>query len=94
MNIIQKIKIYFKLRKELKQRAYEKTKFENSDEPWVSIIGDAIDPKHGLKLDMDWNDAFVKYLRKNGVPGIRDEDVVGYWVTTLHQQLLTNGEDE
>lgn len=79
--------------REKRQRAREKKKYENSDEPWVSIIGESIDPKLGLKLDMDWNDAFVKYLRKNGVPGIKDEDVVGYWVTTLHSHLLNDQED-
>lgn len=71
---------------------YERRKFKNSTEPWVSIIGDVEDASKGLKLDMDWNEAFIQYLRKNGIVGIKDEEVVARWITTLHSQLLDEEE--
>jgi hypothetical protein len=73
-------------------RWQERRKFKDSSEPWISIIGDVEDTAKGLKLDMDWNDAFIQYLRKSGVVGIKDEEVVGRWITTLHSQLI-NEED-
>lgn len=77
--------------------AREKSKFKNSTEPWVVIRGESIDPVKGLRLDMDWNEAFVRHLRTNGVKGTKDDDVVACWVTMLHSQLIGGadmGEDE
>lgn len=85
---------YIKTLPERLVRMYERRKFKNSDEPWVSIIGDVEDPSKGLKLDLDWNEAFIKYLRQNGLVGIKDEEVVARWVTTLHAQLLESNDEE
>jgi hypothetical protein len=79
----------WQLRKEYKQREKERALYKDSSEPWVHIIGSIEDPSKGVKLDLDWNDAFIKYLRENKVPGITDEDVVSYWVTTIHQSKLS-----
>ena len=34
----------------------------NDDQPRVEIIGSVIDPKHGIQIELDWNDAFITYL--------------------------------
>jgi hypothetical protein len=85
---------YIKTIPERLVRWHQRRKFKNSSEPWVSIIGDVEDAKKGLKLDLDWNDAFITYLRQNGIMGIKDEEVVARWVTTLHAQLLDEGDEE
>lgn len=82
----------WQLRKEYKQRDKERKLFKDSEEPWVSIIGGQSDPEKGLKLDLDWNDAFIQMLRLQGVKGIKDEDVVAFWLTTLHQSNMTSEE--
>jgi hypothetical protein len=74
-------------------RWFERRKYKHSSEPWISIIGDVEDAKKGLKLDMDWNDAFIQYLRQNGIIGISDEEVVARWITTLHSQLLDESDE-
>ena len=66
----------------------EKKKFADSKEPWVVVRGESVDPEKGLRLDMDWNEAFIKHLRAQGVKGTRDEDVVAFWLTMINQQMI------
>ena len=61
---------------------------KNSDEPWVQVIGEHIDPKRGLQIELDWNDAFVEYLRANGFSGSSDESIVQKWLAQLYQHLI------
>lgn len=71
----------------------EKAKFMKSTEPWVSIRSDKVDHEKGLQLELDWNEAFIKYLRANGVKGTKEEDVVAYWLTMINSQFLGQEED-
>lgn len=66
----------------------EKKLYKDSKEPWVVIRGESIDPVKGLKLELDWNEAFIHHLRAQGVKGTSDEDVVAFWLTMINQQLL------
>ena len=61
---------------------------ERDKEPWVDINGIVEDPKHGIKVDLDWNDAFIEYLRENGIQGTDDEVVVQKWITLLYRDLV------
>jgi hypothetical protein len=74
---------------EEKKIAEEKTK-----EPWVDIRGIMEDSKHGIKVDLDWNDAFVDYLRENGINGADDEIVVQKWITMLYRDLIEQQQGE
>ena len=76
------------------QYAREKKRFAKSEEPWVVVRSDEIDPEKGLKLDLDWNEAFIKHLRAQGVKGTRDEDVVAFWLTMINQQMIANDSDD
>jgi hypothetical protein len=66
----------------------EKIAEEKAKEPWVDIRGIMEDKKHGIKVDLDWNDAFVDYLRENGITGADDEIVVQKWITMLYRDLI------
>ena len=59
----------------------------NSINPRVEIIGEVTDPHKGVGIELDWNDAFVKYLRDNGYTGASDEAVVQYYITHLMQNI-------
>ena len=61
---------------------------KNSDEPWVQVIGESVDPKQGIKIELDWNDAFVTYLRRNGYTGSSEETIVQKWLAHLYQHLI------
>jgi hypothetical protein len=62
-------------------------KEKSSKEPWVSIVGESIDPEKGIKLELDWNDAFIKYLKANGYTGASEEMIVGKWMVDMHRHL-------
>lgn len=60
----------------------------NSPEPWIEVIGESIDPVRGIEIRLDWNDAFIQYLKENGITG-KDEDViVQKYVAFLYQDLI------
>ena len=65
----------------------EDVKQKASDQPWVTIIGESINPEKGIKIELDWNDAFVKYLKANGYNGSDEETVVGKWLVHLYKHL-------
>lgn len=64
----------------------EREKYAESDEPWVTVIGDGID-KGQLKLELDWNEAFIKFLLENGFTGKNDEEIVARWILMVHHEL-------
>jgi hypothetical protein len=63
---------------------------KDSTEPWVQVIGEHIDPKYGIRIELDWNDAFVDYLKRNGYTGTSDETIVQKWLAHLYKHLVEN----
>lgn len=61
---------------------------KNSKEPWVQVIGEHVDPKQGIRIELDWNDAFVDYLKRSGYTGTSDEAIVQKWLAHLYQHLM------
>ena len=76
-----------RFRKELAAEKEEKNK-----ESWVEIKGEVA--KEGLKMELDWNDEFIAYLRDNGIDGTDDEVVIQKWIAMLYQDLLQEGPKE
>lgn len=76
----------------------EKVDTKNADkeknEPWVDIVSDGLDPIKGLHMKLDWNDAFIVYLRQNGYTGAADETVVGKWLVDLYRHISDQLESE
>lgn len=67
--------------KEEKQRKEEEERAK--EEPWVEVKGIVHDPKKGIRIELDWNDAFVKHLRDNGFDGPDDDGIVQKYVAIL-----------
>lgn len=59
---------------------------KKSNEPWVDVTGWTETDK-GVKAELEWNDAFVDYLRANGITGADDDQVVQKWVTVLLRDM-------
>ena len=57
------------------------------EEPRIEIIGSEYDAEHGIKIKMDWNDAFIKQLKQSGFTGTSDEAVVQRWLQQVSQQV-------
>lgn len=47
-----------------------------------------------IKIDMDWDDEFVNYLKRNGFNGATDESIVHKYVATLYQNMLSRQQAE
>lgn len=72
----------------IKKKKKKKTTTPPKESPYVEIVGSDIDPRQGLKINLDWNDAFVDYLRQNGFKGTTDEAVVQLWLTHLYKNMI------
>lgn len=66
----------------------DETPPDDPTEPWVHIKGMVHDPEMGIQIELDWNDAFVKFLRDNGITGSNDNAVVQKYLAMLHRQML------
>ena len=78
------------------QEAEERRKYVDtmkaSPDPWVDVIG-MTETDKGVKVDLDWNDAFVDYLRSEGIHGADDDQVVQKWITLLLRDMADKMEE-
>lgn len=65
----------------------ERNKKRNSPEPWVEVTSEKITEDGRVELELDWNAAFVKYLRKHGFRGATDEAIVHAWFAALEYDM-------
>jgi len=79
---------------EEKAREDEAAKMKASDEPWVIIKAMVPDTKKGIKVELDWNDAFIKHLRANGYTGPDDDTVIQRYVAVLSKQVAEDMADD
>lgn len=84
-----------KQQREEEKKAHEEyvEKMKESDQPWVEVIGISEDDK-GVKVELEWNDAFVDYLRENGISGTDEEQVIQRWVTLLLRDMADQMEEK
>lgn len=43
-----------------------------------------------IRLDIDWDDEFVAYLKRHGFTGTTDEAIVQRYVASLYRNLMDN----
>lgn len=60
----------------------------NGSEPWVEIKSAEFNEVKGIQIALDWNDAFVAYLRENGITARDDDSVVQKWLLMLYKDLI------
>lgn len=84
-----------RLERERQRKEYDEyvARMKKSKEPWVDVTG-WTDTDKGVKVELEWNDAFVDYLRGNGINGADDEQVVQKWVTLLLRDMADQMEGE
>lgn len=58
-----------------------------STEPWVEITGETIDPVRGVQIALDWNPAFIQYLKENGITGRDEDEAVQRWLALLYKDM-------
>lgn len=68
-------------------------KMKGSTDPWVEIQG-WTETAHGVRVELEWNDAFVLYLKEQGVTGADDDQVVQRWITLLLRDMADQMEEQ
>ena len=79
---------------DFKAKEAEEEARRTGTEPWVEIKSAVIDPVKGIQIELDWNGAFVQYLRDNGMTGQDDETIVQKWLAFLYEDLVNRLEDQ
>jgi hypothetical protein len=69
-----------------KERLLEEKR--NGTEPWVEIKSAEYNEIHGFKIELDWNEAFIQYLKESGIKGRNEEEVVQKWLGFLYGDLI------
>jgi hypothetical protein len=75
--------------KRLSDIEYDKKR--KSDDPWVEVVGEVVDDDR-VSLQLDWNDAFIKYLKRNNFKGANEDIMVQKWLESLERDLDGKGE--
>lgn len=66
---------------------------KNNPEPWVNVVQANVDPSNPKQgyFELEWNPAFVLFLRNNGYNGATPEDIVDQWFTDLCRNVGMDG---
>lgn len=64
-----------------------------STDPWVDVMADVKD-SNGLGVRLEWNDAFIVFLRENGINGTDQEQVVQKYIALLLRDTADQLEGE
>lgn len=62
----------------------------NSNVPHFDIVSEVDISDDRVKYEMDWNPAFIKHLRKLGISGKTEEEIVLKYVKTIASQIEEN----
>lgn len=71
---------------EMVDEAAEHERLMDSDEPYCKVVGEGVVDGQ-LKLELDWNSAFIDFLLENGFTGKTDEEIVAKWMLMVHREL-------
>lgn len=80
------------LEAEKRAKAEAREQMKNSDKPWVEVISMVEDPTQGAKIELDWNDAFIVYLKNNGFTGITDDQIIQKYIAVLLRNIVLETE--
>jgi len=64
-----------------------KEKMMSSNEPWIEIMSSEHDPENGIKLHIEWNDAFIKYAKSAGINGVDDDAIVQKYLAGIWRDV-------
>jgi hypothetical protein len=84
-----------KIRREQQKKEHDEyvALMKESDDPWVEIEG-WVETKEGVRVELEWNDAFVRHLRDNGITGTDEDQVVQKWIAVLLHDMAGQIDEE
>ena len=75
------------------ERANYVAKMKASDEPWCEMDSKVRDTEHGLRVQMEWNDAFIVYLKGAGLTGSDDEQIMQQYLSLMLRENVDKYEE-
>jgi len=66
---------------------------KESSEPWVDVTG-WTDTEQGVKVELEWNDSFVDYLKAEGITGADEDQIVQQYITLLLRDMADQMDDQ
>ena len=70
----------------LEKEKIEQEVAKKSSIPNLSVIHSGIDEDGRIKLELDWNDAFIKELNNNGFVGDSEEETVEKYLASIARE--------
>lgn len=71
-----------------RSQAAEDDAKRNGTDPWIEIKSADFDAVRGIHIELDWNVAFVQYLKDSGFKARDDETIVQKWLAFLYEDLI------
>lgn len=87
-SLTERLEKYDKMFEDYESLSLEKALAKKSNEPWAGLSVSEVDNENGrVGIELDWNEQFINYLRKNGINGHTDEDTMGIWFASLIKEM-------
>ena len=68
--------------------AYKKKK--EGETPYIEVLSESFDERDGLEVKLDWNEAMINYLKRNGYRGVDDDSIIQKYVSDLFNEKISN----
>jgi hypothetical protein len=68
----------------------KEVEMRDSPEPWFDMVMFGHDPEKGAKIQTEWNNAFIKYLRELGFRGQDEEQMVQHYIGMIGAEALAS----
>jgi hypothetical protein len=64
---------------------------KNSDKPWVKVESADVDNNGNIGIKLDWNPAFISYLRHECNFEGDEEKIIHMWLAALYREMVVDG---
>ena len=65
------------------EKLFSKKKKKGKKEPFVKIVGILEEANGKIRLELDWDDAFIQHLKANGYTGVDDSAIIQRYIAEL-----------
>lgn len=60
---------------------------KEGNEPWFKMEGRIRNPSEGVRIELDWSEEFISFLKQVGFKGATDEEIFGRWLNDIYKPL-------
>jgi predicted nuclease with TOPRIM domain len=74
--------------KNIQQQLNKREEKYNGADPYIEIISDGFDPEKGIKINLDWNSAFIEHAKEHGLQGTTDYEIVRKYLAHMYLSMI------